>query len=212
MAVVTVGLAIIARDEEDALPRLLASVAGAFDQVALLDTGSEDRTREVFREWAERERPPMGAPLDRFEWRDDFGAARTRADSLLTTDWACYADADEEIIGAGSIRSLVATAPPDVAGISLAWDYVDGGLLYPVRVVRPDRARWVGRVHEIRQVDGAVGRIPPMVALVRHRRRSEEEWEAADRRNDLILKKWLEDEPDNERARWIASAPEVVGA
>ena len=38
----TVGLAIIARDEADTLPGLLESVRGAFDQVVLCDTGSTD--------------------------------------------------------------------------------------------------------------------------------------------------------------------------
>jgi hypothetical protein len=37
---VTVGLAIVARDEADNLPGLLDSVQGAFDQVVLCDTGS----------------------------------------------------------------------------------------------------------------------------------------------------------------------------
>jgi hypothetical protein len=39
----TVGLAVVARDEEDNLPYLLASVEGAFDQIVLVDTGSEDQ-------------------------------------------------------------------------------------------------------------------------------------------------------------------------
>jgi glycosyltransferase involved in cell wall biosynthesis len=212
VAVVTVGLAIIARDEEDALPRLLASVAGAFDQVALADTGSTDRTVETFEEWAEAQDLPLGHRVGRFDWRDDFGAARTFADSLLETDWTCYANADDEVLGAQAIRGLAATAPPDLDGIKLAWDYVDGGLLYPVRVARRGRARWVGRVHEVIVVDGAVAPVPPMIALVRHCRRSEEDWTAGERRNDLILRKWLEDEPDNERARYLASAPEAVGA
>jgi hypothetical protein len=210
----TVGLAIIAKDEADSLPRLLESVSGAFDQVALADTGSTDATAEVFTTWAEREQresPGFTWALGRFTWRDDFAAARTFADSLLTTDWTCYANADDEILGAQTIRGLAAMAPPDLDGIKLAWDYVDGGLLYPVRVARRDRARWVGRVHEIIVVDGAVAPVPPMIAAVRHCRRSEEDWTAGERRNDLILRKWLEDEPDNERARYLASAPEVVG-
>jgi len=49
----TVGLAIIARDEQDDLPQLLASVEGHFDQVALLDTGSKDDTVGVFLRWAD---------------------------------------------------------------------------------------------------------------------------------------------------------------
>lgn len=79
----TVGLALIAKDEEEALPGLLASVEGAFDQVALLDTGSTDRTVEVFEEWSAAEKvrqPGFISTLGHFEWCDDFAAARNAAD------------------------------------------------------------------------------------------------------------------------------------
>ena len=48
----SVGLAIIARDEAANLPWLLDSVRGAFDQVVLCDTGSTDATVEIFEQWA----------------------------------------------------------------------------------------------------------------------------------------------------------------
>ena len=41
------SLTVIVRDEEHNLPDCLGSVAGLFDQVVVLDTGSRDRTREV---------------------------------------------------------------------------------------------------------------------------------------------------------------------
>jgi glycosyltransferase involved in cell wall biosynthesis len=106
----TVGLAIIARDEEASLPRLLQSISGAFDQVVLVDTGSKDGTTKVFEEWARTEaelHPGFRWIVDRFEWIDDFSAARNHADSLLTTDWLVWADADDEISGAENIRAVV---------------------------------------------------------------------------------------------------------
>jgi len=42
------GLTIIARDEEDSLPRCLESVGRAsFDEIIVVDTGSTDRTAEI---------------------------------------------------------------------------------------------------------------------------------------------------------------------
>ena len=39
----------IARDEQNNLPRCLASVRGLFDEIVVLDTGSKDRTIEIAR-------------------------------------------------------------------------------------------------------------------------------------------------------------------
>ena len=37
----------IVRDEQENLPRCLSSVAGLFDEIVVVDTGSKDRTREI---------------------------------------------------------------------------------------------------------------------------------------------------------------------
>ena len=50
----TVSLAMIVRNEEETLPRLLASVAGAFDEIVIVDTGSTDATRRIARRHADR--------------------------------------------------------------------------------------------------------------------------------------------------------------
>jgi hypothetical protein len=99
MTAPTLGLALIAKNEESTLPHLLASTDGAFDQIALLDTGSTDRTVEVFEKWAKTQ-SNTNCRVGHFEWRDDFAAARNAADELLDTDWLCTADCDDEIIGA----------------------------------------------------------------------------------------------------------------
>jgi glycosyltransferase involved in cell wall biosynthesis len=72
---------LIVKDEEHSLPRVLASIRGAFDRVVLVDTGSTDGTVAVFEEWALAER--CSYEIGRFEWRDDFAAARRHADALL---------------------------------------------------------------------------------------------------------------------------------
>ena len=43
---ITVSLCMIVRDEEAVLERCLESVKDAVDEIVIVDTGSEDRTKE----------------------------------------------------------------------------------------------------------------------------------------------------------------------
>jgi glycosyltransferase involved in cell wall biosynthesis len=199
----TIGLAIIARDEADDLPVLLDSAAGAFDQVALADTGSADGTPQVFTAWAEAADLPLGSEVESFPWCDDFAAARNFADSLLTTDWIAFADADDELRGADYLRGIVAGAADNVA--CFAFQYVGDRTPDPrVRVYRRGWTRWDGRAHEVPMLTrfAHIGFVSPEVAWV-HRR---EDWTASDERDRRILADWLADEPDNPRALGLSAA------
>ena len=146
----TIGLALIAKDEEETLPHLLASIEGAFDQVAVLDTGSTDRTVEVYEEWAERQALPLGHKVGHFEWCDDFAAARNAANALLETDWLCWADCDDVVVDADRLRRVVAALPADAAVVAFPCDdyYEGSGTLICPRLFRSGRVVWRGRVHE----------------------------------------------------------------
>jgi tetratricopeptide (TPR) repeat protein len=207
---VTVGLAIIARDEADNLPGLLESVRGAFDQVVLCDTGSTDGTVEVFQEWARgQDWPRRGfAPwkVGRFAWRDDFAAARNHADSLLDTEWSSWADCDDVVRGAGNLRGLARGAAPDVGAFVARYDYariVDGPTISYVRrerLVRRALARgWKHRVHECQEFEGAAVGVGPEVCEWLHRKWTVAPGEGlpAPDRNLRILRAWAADEPDH---------------
>jgi tetratricopeptide (TPR) repeat protein len=207
---VTVGLAIIARDEADNLPGLLDSVRGAFDQVVLCDTGSTDDTVDVFRSWAgAQDWGTHGfAPwkVDRFAWRDDFAAARNHADGLLDTEWSSWADCDDVVRGAGRLRGLARGAPPDVGAFVAGYDYarLAGGTtmtyLRRERLVRRSLAGgWVNRVHESQWVDGEAVLVGADVCEWVHRKWLLELGEAppTPERNLRILHRWVADEPDH---------------
>lgn len=206
----TVGLALIARDEARFLPGLLASIEGAFDQVVLLDTGSRDQTRQIFHEWAlaeQRRAIEAGRTFwtrsDEFDWCEDFAAAREAADALLTTDWRCWADCDDELLGADQLRAIAAEAPEQVGAVFFRYDYAqdpESGAciceLWRERLVRRGLGRWAGRVHE--SIDfGATGvlQIDPGRCQWKHRKPPGE----PPPRNLDILQAWIRDEPDNER-------------
>lgn len=152
------GLALIARDEEETLPRLLASCVGVFDEVVLTDTGSVDGTVACFEAWA-AEQAGVDCRVARFDWCDDFARARQFADDQLRSEWQVWADCDDEIVGGVHLREAVAGLPEDAAGLRCAYVYTPGHSLLRERVIRAGRGRWVGKVHEVKVVDGPLHEI-----------------------------------------------------
>lgn len=211
----TVGLALIAKDEEESLPRLLASIEGAFDQVVLLDTGSTDRTVEAFRAWAKAERAQHGITWETstFGWIDDFGAARRAADELLDTDWNVWADCDDEIVGAARLRDLAAGAEPHVDGFVFAYNYAQDPngnsvcRLKRERLIRAGRGEWKDRVHEAQVVAGAMVEVPADMVEWVHRPNGAVN---SNERNLEILRGWIKDEPENPRVLGYLGTEELI--
>ena len=86
----TLSLCMIVRDEEKMLPRCLAAVAPAVDEIVIVDTGSKDRTIEIAREF--------GARVIEREWTGSFADARNVSFEAATGDWLIYLDADEVLV------------------------------------------------------------------------------------------------------------------
>jgi tetratricopeptide (TPR) repeat protein len=203
----SIGLALIARNEAQTLPRLLASCADAFDEVVLVDTGSVDDTVECFAAWG-RTQANTRCRVAHFAWCDDFGRARQFADDQLVSDWHVWADCDDEIRGAAQLRQLAAAAPPDVAAYFCAYDYAGANTdaMYVAsreRLVRAGRARWVGRIHEFQEIDGATAEVDPaQVMWVHHSDGGGEPGRSAPRalRDLELLKAEVREDPYNPRA------------
>lgn len=200
----TIGLALIALNEEKSLPRLLASIEGAFDRVVLLDTGSKDKTVEVFQAWA-RQQAGVTFSVGHFKWVHDFSAARTAADELLgDVDWTVWADADDHIEGAEHLRVLAERAPADVAAFICSYDYATDQhgnvvcVLQRERLVRKGYGHWTGRVHEAQLVQGNSTIVDrDLVRWVHHKHVGQHD--ESNIRNLRILRAWLKDEPHNPR-------------
>jgi glycosyltransferase involved in cell wall biosynthesis/tetratricopeptide (TPR) repeat protein len=84
-----VSLTMIVKNEETNIGTALASAAGLFDEIVVVDTGSTDRTQEIAREF--------GARVFDFVWVDDFAAARNAALARAKGDYAFWLDADDVI-------------------------------------------------------------------------------------------------------------------
>ena len=85
----TIALVMIVKDEERCLKRCLDSVRGLVDRMIVVDTGSQDGTREIARR--------AGAEVYDHTWKNDFAEARNYALSLSDADWNLILDADEYI-------------------------------------------------------------------------------------------------------------------
>lgn len=147
----TVSLCMIVRNEEANLPDCLSSVAGLFDEIIVLDTGSTDRTREIALEF--------GAKVFDFFWVDDFAAARNASRSHATGDWIFWLDADDRVdaVNRERLAKLLdqlgnePDAMPWLMSCQMLMPASEGGssLISHVRLFpnRPE-IKWVGRVHE----------------------------------------------------------------
>lgn len=213
----TIGLALISKNEEQTLPTLLASIEGAFDRVVLLDTGSTDATVDVFQTWAKEQ--PLTYSVGRFEWCDDFAAARTAAENLLTNgtpdhpvpvggepmvDWITWADADDEIVGAKNLRQLCDHCPSEAVALVADYQYAhdeQGNCVCTLkreRVVRAGHGTWTGRVHEAQLLDGPTIPIDPAHCVWVHHKPMQDAPASSDR-NLRILQQWNDEEPGQPR-------------
>lgn len=85
----TLSIAMIVKNEEQVLGRILGQVQSFCDELIIVDTGSTDNTVELAKSF--------GAKLYHFEWIDDFSAARNYAFAQCTSDWIMWLDADDVI-------------------------------------------------------------------------------------------------------------------
>ena len=86
----TLSLCMIVRDEEEMLPRCLAAVKDAVDEIVIVDTGSTDRTVEIAQSF--------GARVIEQAWTGSFSDARNTSFDAATSDWVMYLDADEVLV------------------------------------------------------------------------------------------------------------------
>jgi hypothetical protein len=151
-------LVTIARDEARCIARLLDSVRPWVDSMLVLDTGSRDETATLAR--------AHGAVVQRFDWCDDFAAARNAALSAAAADWHLVLDADEWLIDGGEVLAgLREAAAPFVGAVQLEDHDPDGHGASPMACawlsrVLPGAIRYAGRIHEQPQHALPVSRLP----------------------------------------------------
>ena len=144
----TLSLCMIVRDEEQMLPRCLAAVAGAVDEIVIVDTGSTDATVKIARSF--------GAKVIEFPWTGSFSEARNVSFEAATGDWVMYLDADEVLVSEDveQLRALTGRTWREafyLAETSYTGELEDGGAMVnnALRVFRNrPEYRFKDRLHE----------------------------------------------------------------
>ncbi len=139
-------LCMIVKNEEEYLKMCLENALPIVDRAVVVDTGSTDRTIDILQEFGSK------VEIKRFEWNNDFSAARNFSLEGLTSDWILILDADEKIIcNSQKLRNELKHSAVDGYDILLE-GYVNGGaaLVSTVyaRLFRNKGYRYYRAIHE----------------------------------------------------------------
>jgi glycosyltransferase involved in cell wall biosynthesis len=135
----------IVKNEARCLARCLKSVRQNVDEIVIVDTGSTDGTIEIAK--------AFGAKIFRFDWANDFSAARNFALDQTTGNWTLVLDADEFASGllANEIREFIKMKPA-IGRLRIVSEFRRNGQQLRsqsfVSRLFPCGARFEGRIHE----------------------------------------------------------------
>ena len=85
----TISVCMIVKNEEKVLARCLDSLAGLWEELIIVDTGSCDKTKEIAARYTDK--------IYDFIWTGNFSDARNFSFSKASCDYIYSADADEEL-------------------------------------------------------------------------------------------------------------------
>lgn len=155
--IITISLCMIVKNEEDVIARCLDSVQDIADEIIVVDTGSNDCTKEIVQKYTHK--------LYDFPWINDFSAARNFAFNLATQDYILWLDADDVILETDREKLLVLknTLDPSIDSVTMHYHLAHdekGNITSSLRrnrlVKRGNCFKWIGAVHEYLEVGGFI--------------------------------------------------------
>lgn len=139
-----ISVCMIVKNEEEILERCVNSLKGLYDELIIVDTGSTDRTVEIAKK--------LGAKVERFEWCDDFSAARNHSFSKASGDWLVWVDADDVLTPGDAEklrRSIIKADEQGLSGLKVKYCLEGDFEYYRLRAVKKSEGPlWKGRIHE----------------------------------------------------------------
>lgn len=146
----------ITKNEEKNIEKSLASIKAAADEILVVDTGSQDKTKAIALSY--------GAKVYDYEWHDDFSAARNYAIERATGDYILFIDADEYIAAGGcsNLRQVLERNQKHAALLMKRYDIDKNendilGEIFVLRAFKQQASlRYQGRIHEELRDNGNV--------------------------------------------------------
>lgn len=198
----TLGLCLIAKDEEKNIANCIRSVRGIVDEIVVVDTGSADNTVPI----AES----LGATVYEYPWDDNFSNARNFAVGHAQSAWLLLLDADEQVDpkGLDTIVSFINTTEKDGAYFRVrnyigSYSPQDYTLHNALRLLRNNgKYRYEGAIHEQIVCDDRkdyVNRFETLSVILNHFGYLDDAIAEKKKRerNIPILKRELEKNPDD---------------
>jgi glycosyltransferase involved in cell wall biosynthesis len=159
---------IITKNSESTIQDCIKSVKDVVDEVIVIDSGSEDKTKQVA--------GALGAKVTESEFKN-FADQRTYAASLARFPWIFYLDSDENLTSefASELKQKINTSEQNISGyfvrrktfyLGRDWGFTDR----IQRIFRKDKLKgWKGVVHETPEVEGKLGTINAPILHYTHR-------------------------------------------
>jgi len=142
---------LIIKNEEKNLQQNLPTLKVFLDDIVIVDTGSEDKSKEIASKYGK---------VFQKEWTDDFAEAKNFAKEKAESegaDWTIWFDADERVTEetGKKIREKILQLPAETQVVMLPWNYAfdaQGRVtlrLQRERLVRAGVSNWIYPIHEI---------------------------------------------------------------
>ena len=154
---VTISLCMIVKNEEAVLERCLNSVSDLVDEIVIVDTGSEDRTRDIARAFTQK--------LYELPWNDDFAAARNASFEKAEMEYCMWLDADDVILEKDRQRfremKEKLSGKEDIVMLPYHTAFDEEGrpifIYYRERLIKNSgKFRWEGEIHEAVTPSGTI--------------------------------------------------------
>lgn len=148
----TLSACMIVKNEGHQLAEALTSLQGCVDEIVVVDTGSDDNTASIARQFTSR--------VFEFPWCDDFAAARNVSLQKASGDYFFWMDADDRLdsINREYLRLLKKHFDGENAFYFTLQDVDKNGpgfAFYQIRCApRKADVQFHGRIHEYLSVDG----------------------------------------------------------
>lgn len=142
---IQLSLCMIVKDEAGMLPEFLARARGLWDELVVVDTGSQDDTVAILE--------AAGAKVLHKPWQNDFALARNYSLEAASGEWILVLDPDEHVSAAfvAQARALVADTRAGAASVVMQ-NHREDGHLQEARLVRMFRrhpgVRFRHAIHE----------------------------------------------------------------